>query len=385
MTKRVGIGEILTQWPGETWNRLVDNLDDVEQIERDAFQEGASELQHGLLTYVRNGTGQDLPPFSVVGLDEFRHAFPTLVNPSAPPANNPAGGVLFQPPLINGVAPATALSSGITQRYCEGGAVVPAMYWGYTFVRVDRTSESHDKAQIVEGDPTAMVSGTAGFDVRKWELEDEANKLGDQWALVLLGQEFNQQATLSGVIGYTLAQIPAATEKAWSALSQDEQDALNENCQAGQPVLFPGKAKVAATQILFVDGNMMVALDCESQGTVVHEDNYRGKLDPDGGTISLPDKDGTETKVRNGHEIKQFDWYSIESTGTIGATVVSSIPSVFVAQKENPSVDADWSVVNTDQDGGDWYNMSNQPVAANTWVQGKKVSSYTFVDVEPCP
>lgn len=164
--KRFAAGEQIGGWPVDTWNRMVDVIEQAPP----GFQwlpNIASILprtfHHSAVLRVRNKTGGSLTKGALLGIDDT--AFDASVA-----ANMPA--IFAQEPVVDGVAPVTADHTEALLVLLEpignnrlGRAALGGVVWAW----VNITDTSHTHARIKDSDADKFESGTYGAKILKQE------------------------------------------------------------------------------------------------------------------------------------------------------------------------------------------------------------------------
>lgn len=205
--KKYSVGEPITGWPVDTWNRLVDSLENnIDMIKlgsfiRDSLSQYHS-LQHACVINVVNKSEYDVHEFDVLGIDNSAMTPPTIG------VDDSANEVILGGVQIEGVEPNRSDHADafvITLEPIAENGTGRAVIVGVTWARVDITDANHNQATIDDADSTQLTSVSSNGVQIIWK----PSGTGAKWCIVNLGFR------ASGV--YLGRAITAITAADWDA------------------------------------------------------------------------------------------------------------------------------------------------------------------------
>lgn len=188
--QKVRIGSAVNEFPGASWNAIIDKLNALESRRSGGPQQrGSAPFAQcpRLVVRVHNTLSTTLQPGHILGFSE------PIISPDD--AENGPYGI----PGVKGITPATpehdsqfvVLLDGIrgTTDSPSGtaGAIGPAVLMGLAWVKVNFTDDAHTKVAVVEGE-TQLQSAASGI-TPVWiaEIPEPEELPADVWALIQMG------------------------------------------------------------------------------------------------------------------------------------------------------------------------------------------------------
>lgn len=186
--KKVQRGDPL-RIPAETFNTFIDAAKDFRARTQNRGHQSQPEFQQSGIVLVKNGTGDDLDRFHVLGIDR----------PIFTPSDN-LHSFLNQIAVL-GVAPTEDNHLGrflVLQEPLRAGMIGRACISGITPVLLNVQDEEHDWADIEEGETDSLKTDTAGSAYILWKEPPGSGGYGSygygygyygnlRWALVRIG------------------------------------------------------------------------------------------------------------------------------------------------------------------------------------------------------
>jgi hypothetical protein len=173
-------GDFLPGIPSRPWNDMLDLLSEWKGGKLGRGPGGAGVGQGDGIVSVHNGTGDDLPRFSVLGITGF------LISPADNLSN-----FKNSPCLRGGVPIATDLERFvILQQPCRQDAIADGLLLGLSPVQIDVIDETDDYADLIVGDTAKLRSQPYGS---AWIAYKESGT-GTKWGLVVHGVQGSQFA-----------------------------------------------------------------------------------------------------------------------------------------------------------------------------------------------
>lgn len=152
--KRYSVGEAISGWPVETWNRICDVVEGTRPPMPMPSMQGKAVAKSCVPIYVHNATAGEVPKGGVLGLDD------SYLDLSAN-----ATEVFAQMPVLKGIVPTRTAHS---QAFCVALQPIAAggQGWaarsGCVWAMVGITDADHTHARIADSDVDEFASGTYG-------------------------------------------------------------------------------------------------------------------------------------------------------------------------------------------------------------------------------
>lgn len=182
--QRVDIGRVLNEFPGQTFNELIDEAErSIREGGTPQPPTGQGVNGSGLTIRVKNATSEHLQYGYVLGCGD----------PFNQPSTATENGNQYRPPILNGVTPNSITHASkfvIAQSSVQPNGGVDGLKLGFTFVKVSFTDSSHGFAKVKDGEVEHLASAASGA-AEIWWCEDASGATAEDpvvvWALVLLG------------------------------------------------------------------------------------------------------------------------------------------------------------------------------------------------------